>query len=331
MQNISSKSVNLTILAGLVLLCSGAGYVGELPKLSKSFFDKTPSTNKLSKMSASSQKLKKLQNNTPNKPYSSKPTSIIFGEYKNVGSFLKPPITNQGISKSSKPLALPPDELQKNKQLADKPDVTKELVDNGKPISVIIGSIPDLDKYLQYQDKLATLDKPPQSTMLNKQNYHFDDAPVEKELLEMAPKDFPEVYLGSMVGYGKYARYLGDLQGISPYMISIRTLAESGPDAGNIQMFSAKANMYNLFVDKMQRKYKNKPESQFESFENIVKLREVLKDTQEYWFNHEKYKKFFHGNLTDKESAKIILDEKFEKILDLISLTLDTIRDNSLN
>lgn len=330
MPHTSSKAINITILAGLALLCSGAGYVGELPKLGKPFSSKPKNTSKLNKNTTLTQELgnlSKSSNYSKKSAYSDlgKPAGVIIGEYVDFGNILS-------IKKSAgshKPSALLIKEFNKKNIFSDK----LKSPNNGKPMGLILGEFDNIDEILKeakYEKELIKLDKPPKTGSLIQQNYEFGD-PVEKELLQIAPKDFPEIYLGTIVGYGKYAGYLKDLKNISPYMLSIRSLAESGPNAKNIQMFSAKANMYNLFVDNMKKKYKNKPEANFESFENIVKLREVLQDTQEYWFNHEKYKKFFHGNISDKEDAMYVLDEKFEEILDLISLTLDTIRDNSLD
>ncbi len=329
MSDTSSKSINLTILAALALLCSGAGYVGELPKLGKPFPERSKNTNKLSKTNPVREKKADLLNNTSSKELtdSGKPAGLILGESKNIAKLLKSPDTDIALTESYKPTAIAIREFHKKDVFSSS---SKLIQNSGKPSGLIVGEfteINDLLSELRYEEELTKLDRITQASLTSQ----FSGDPVEKELLEMAPKDFPEVYLGSMVGYGKYSRYLSDLKDISPYMQSISSLIENGANPKNIQMFSAKANMYNLIADKMKRKYINKPEGKFESFENIVKLREVLKDTQDYWYNQEKYKKFFHGNITDKEDAKYVLDEKFEEILDLISLTLDTIRDNSLD
>ncbi len=143
---------------------------------------------------------------------------------------------------------------------------------------------------------------------------------VKDESLDFEYKKilFPRLYSEYIVS--KYSSYFEEVNSVKPLLIGIKDVVESdNPD--KIQFFCARVNTFSLHMDNLKENYRNKPESNYESYKQLVLLEEILKEVSEYQRTVNKYKPTVRGSLKDK-----LVDEAFTRQkIDIAMISLETV------
>ena len=143
----------------------------------------------------------------------------------------------------------------------------------------------------------------------------------------LAPKNYPDIYAGVLAKQGKYSHYLKDLDDIIPSIESMIDVINNR-DGNSLQLFSAKANLINLHVNSLEKKYSTKPEKSYESYKQLIKLNKLLSDVSYYWKSSLRYQRITHGGLNSKLANDKIINKKLDEALKSIKLTLEIVREN---
>jgi len=123
----------------------------------------------------------------------------------------------------------------------------------------------------------------------------------------------------------KYSEYLADIKDYEPILASLKqVLYDNKPD--KVQQFAAKVNVLDLNIQAFKQKYQNKPESNYESFKELVKLDTLLMETANYQRVSDKYRKDERGSLMDKLEDETYFRKNINASLKSIDEVLDIIR-----
>ena len=129
---------------------------------------------------------------------------------------------------------------------------------------------------------------------------------------------FPRIYSNYKID--KYSEYLQDIKQVEPILISLQQVIKSN-SPNKVQQFSAKVNVFNLYIDNLKGKYSNKPEKNYESFKQLVILDKYLTAAANYKKETDKYKKTLRGSLLNK-----LEDETYmHQAIDMSSASLDSV------
>lgn len=143
----------------------------------------------------------------------------------------------------------------------------------------------------------------------------------------LAPKNYPDIYAGVLAKQGKYTQYLKDLDDIIPSIESIIDVINDR-NSNSLQIFSAKANLISLYVNSLEKKYSTRPERNYESYKQLIKLNKLLSDVAYYWKSSLRYQRIAHGGLNSKLANDKIINQKLDNALKAIKLTLEIIKEN---
>lgn len=154
------------------------------------------------------------------------------------------------------------------------------------------------------------------------------EIPYRKDtILPLAPKAVPDYYSGKLKKKGKYAKYLKDIKDFIPILESLKSIIENRNEK-SLQFFSAKVNLINAYVNYLNKKYKNKPERNFESYKQILIIEKLLTETNEYWIYAAKYNKYLRGSEKDIRKDNMIIKQKLSKALISINKVIDILKSN---
>ena len=169
------------------------------------------------------------------------------------------------------------------------------------------GDLPELGKETRpAQQKEAQV----QQTAPSKNNNEFE-FPAAKTF-------FPRIYSGYNID--RYSEYLQDIKQVEPVLVTLKQVIKSD-NSDKIQQFSAKVNVFNLYVADLKDKYGNKQEKNYESFKQLVILDKYLTEAANYQREAGKYKKNLRGSLLNKLEDESYLRQK----VDMSTNSLDTV------
>lgn len=124
----------------------------------------------------------------------------------------------------------------------------------------------------------------------------------------------------------RYNTYLADIKEIDALLRDIRTLLEEKRH-DKIQLFCAKANLLNLYVDNLKDKYNGKPESYYESYKQLLILNKYLADIVNYKLAIEKERNTTRGTLLNEQKDKKYLEQRISNALEPVSTVIEIIND----
>lgn len=129
---------------------------------------------------------------------------------------------------------------------------------------------------------------------------------------------FPRIYSGYNID--RYSEYLQDIKQVEPILVTLKQVIQSDK-ADKIQQFSAKVNVFNLYIDNLNDKYGSKQEKNYESFKQLIVLNKYLTEAANYQKLSDKYKKNLRGSLFNK-----LEDEKYmRQKIDMSTTSLDEV------
>ena len=169
------------------------------------------------------------------------------------------------------------------------------------------GDLPELGKETRTTDQNETQVK---QTTPAKNNSEFE-FPAAKTF-------FPRIY--SNYNIDKYNEYLQDIKQVEPILVSLKSVIKSD-NSDKIQQFSAKVNVFNLYIDNLKYKYNNKTEKNYESYKQLVILDKYLTESANYQRATDKYKKNLRGSLLDKLEDERYMRQK----IDMSSTSIDEV------
>lgn len=189
--------------------------------------------------------------------------------------------------------------------------------------AVVIIAVLFLNCGAGYLDQLPKLDNDSVDAPPVNNKIFYDKEPV----LPLAPKAVPGKYAGIIINNGKYTQYLKDMDELIPMLEDMKEYIESNDN--NIQLFSAKTNIINLYIDSMKDRYRNKTERYYESFRQLLSLDKDLSVTANYWRYTYKYNKLIRGSLKDKKNDEKVMRQKLSSALKSINTALEILKENS--
>ncbi|HSA06470.1 MAG TPA: hypothetical protein P5556_04765 [Candidatus Gastranaerophilales bacterium] len=121
-----------------------------------------------------------------------------------------------------------------------------------------------------------------------------------------------------------YTKYLTDIKEIDTLLREIKTILEEQKE-NKIQLFCAKVNVLNLYVDVLEEKYGEKPEKHYESYKQLIVLNKYLTEIVDYKRGIEASKETNKHTLEIKSEAEKYLKKKIEKTLIPINTVIEII------
>ncbi len=112
----------------------------------------------------------------------------------------------------------------------------------------------------------------------------------------------------------KYSSYLADIKEVYQLLYELKNILE-GKRRDKIQLFCAKVNYLNLYVDILEKKYKNSPASYYESYNQLLMLDKYLTEIVVYKKGMERYRELNTGTLENKLRDRMYLEQKIEKAI----------------
>jgi hypothetical protein len=169
---------------------------------------------------------------------------------------------------------------------------------------------------------------------INKRDDYIKEHPVQKqknvnyEILPLAPKNFPDNYSKSIMTKGKYSEYLKDLDEIIPILEKLRSSIKNNE---NLQKYNAMAGTLKIYVNYINTKYKDKPESNFETFKEILYVNNQAQFISAHWLESSRnihYISNFSG--FDSIYPDVIKDKSFQELEGRITNLLADLKENAL-
>ncbi len=151
---------------------------------------------------------------------------------------------------------------------------------------------------------------------------------VKKNVSEFKPASIviPRPTAGR--GINKYSNYLVDIKEVYNLLREIRQILQ-GNHQDKIQLFCAKVNVLNLYVDSIKTKYGKRPEKYYETYNQLVMLDKYLTEIVNYKRAMERYKIFNTGTLENKLKNEKFLEQKIEKAIIPINTVIEIIDETS--
>ena len=134
---------------------------------------------------------------------------------------------------------------------------------------------------------------------------------------------FPRIY--SNYNIDKYSEYLHDVKEVEPILVNLKELLKSN-SPNKVQQFSAKVNVYSLYIDSLKSKYSNKPEKNYESYKQLVILDKHLLEAAYYQGETDKYRKNLRGSLRDKLDDESYMRHKIDMSSNSLNAVLEIIQ-----
>ena len=141
----------------------------------------------------------------------------------------------------------------------NKKDTVLEAEMEGKGYA---GTLPDLNNVFQKKQEKIT-------TPIFDSQKDFNDP----SKLKPAPKDNPS-FVNIIQKKDKTSHYLKDTVEIIPILEKLLDCIE---ESGNVQLFVTRANVVTMNLDYLAEKYKNQPESYYESFKKLMEVNRYTK------------------------------------------------------
>jgi hypothetical protein len=143
----------------------------------------------------------------------------------------------------------------------------------------------------------------------------------------LAPRTFPAVHGGSILNQNKYSKYQKDIDPIVPKLENLKKTMLDKPD-DQMQLFCAQVNVIDLYVNKVKDKYANKPERYYESYKNLIVMRDNITDTAYYWKTTRQYMRMIYKSYAVRKKEEAIFKKKFDNSLKSIDTVLEQLKDN---
>lgn len=171
------------------------------------------------------------------------------------------------------------------------------------------GKLPDIYSDFQYKKQIE-----PSSGERNLQQP--DSANLNDENLKPAPFD-DALFLDVIIKKEKTSQYVNDIQKIK---FALNKLKECIEQQGDIQRFNACVNTIELYVKNLSIKYQNKPESQKESYIEILNTNYHAKVLGNLKYDANYYARYIPVNEGQYSQSNILNQE--QDLLDKINKTL---------
>jgi len=134
---------------------------------------------------------------------------------------------------------------------------------------------------------------------------------------------FPRIYSGYNID--RYSGYLQDIKQVEPILVTLKQVIKSD-NSDKVQQFSAKVNVFNLYIADLKDKYGNKQEKNYESFKQLVILDKYLTEAANYQREAGKYKKNLRGSLLNKLEDESYLRQKVDMSTNSLDAVLEIIQ-----
>lgn len=174
------------------------------------------------------------------------------------------------------------------------------------------GDLPELGKETRPDEQKEVQVK---QTTPSKSNNEFE-FPAAKTF-------FPRIYSGYNID--RYSGYLQDIKQVEPILVTLKQVIKSD-NSDKVQQFSAKVNVFNLYVANLKDKYGNKQEKNYESFKQLVILDKYLTEAANYQREADKYKKNLRGSLLNKLEDESYLRQKVDMSTNSLDAVLEIIQ-----
>ncbi|OGH96407.1 MAG: hypothetical protein A2039_05215 [Candidatus Melainabacteria bacterium GWA2_34_9] len=174
------------------------------------------------------------------------------------------------------------------------------------------GDLPELGKETRPDEQKEVQVK---QTTPSKSNNEFE-FPAAKTF-------FPRIYSGYNID--RYSGYLQDIKQVEPILVTLKQVIKSD-NSDKVQQFSAKVNVFNLYVADLKDKYGNKQEKNYESFKQLVILDKYLTEAANYQREADKYKKNLRGSLLNKLEDESYLRQKVDMSTNSLDAVLEIIQ-----
>ena len=140
-----------------------------------------------------------------------------------------------------------------------------------------VGTLPDLN-----QEKPSDNGNISPPVFDKIQDFHSENK------IKPTPTNDP-VFVNIILKKDKTSQYVNDIQ---EFIEIFEQIADSIETEENIQRFASRVYYLNINTDYFSEKYANKPESNYTSYKQIIKVSNQAKDVSKLRANAEKYKKF---------------------------------------
>jgi len=152
--------------------------------------------------------------------------------------------------------------------------------------------------------------------------------PYRKDIiLPLAPVTASDNYSSKIVKKGRYTEYLKDVTDFIPILESFKKVIKNR-NADSLQLFSAKASLISSYVNYLNEKYDGRPEKNFESYKQILRLNRYITETNEYWLYTAKYNKYLRGSVKDVNRDNLVMNRKLNEALVSINKLLNILKTN---
>lgn len=151
--------------------------------------------------------------------------------------------------------------------------------------------------------------------------------PVSQDKPELSPKNFKYIYSNTVKTNGKYSDYLKDMDKVIPILDNIKSVVTSA-EMSKVQLFCAKVNVLDLYVNYMQSKYSGRTESKYSSYKNLLALNKNLVETASYIRNADKYRKVARGSLKARQADEKYISTRLNSSLVYIDQTLFILKES---
>jgi len=123
----------------------------------------------------------------------------------------------------------------------------------------------------------------------------------------------------------KYSIYLSDIKEIDSLLKEIKSILQQQNNEDKVQLFCAKVNYLNLYIESLKKKYTDGPEKYYESYKQLLVLDRYLTEIVDYKRGIEKYKEISSGTLKDETADKKYLKQKVENAITPINTVIEII------
>jgi len=148
-----------------------------------------------------------------------------------------------------------------------------------------------------------------------------------KDVLPLDKNDLPPNFTQSMLKNSKYSQYLSDIDEIIKIIEKLKyTITDKKP----VQDFNSVASILNIYIDSFEEKYKNGNEKHLESYKLLVNLNGNVQMMCNYWMDANHNIKYVSNYKTSVYYSGSAVNEKLEKLLNIINDTLIVLKESSI-
>jgi len=161
--------------------------------------------------------------------------------------------------------------------------------------------------------------------MPDQQNNEIKETP--SPIMPLAPQNFPVIYSSAIIKQNKYSKYQKDLDSLKLQLDSLkRTMLDN--DESQMQIFCAKVNLVDLYVNYIKDKYSNKPERYYESYMKMLIMDKNLTDAANYWKTTRQYMRMIYKSANVRKKEEAIFKKKFDNSLQSVNVVLELLKEN---